>query len=97
MRGGKKEERGEEERKEKRKDESAILLLRGYTQLRAREREREESSRPGTRGSSQIVDGVGSMLVTGPPDPGVALTHLFADLWLGVVSPADFYHGQKLS
>lgn len=36
------------------------------------------------------------MLVTGPPDPGVALTHLFADLWLGVVSPTDFYHGQKL-
>lgn len=47
-------------------------------------------------GSSQIVDGVGSMLVTGPPDPGVALTHPFADLWLGVVS-TDFYRGQKLS
>lgn len=43
------------------------------------------------------MDGVGSMLVTGPPDPGVALTHLFADLWLGVVSPTDFYHGQKLA
>lgn len=62
---------------------------------RKREREREKVCVLGG-GSSQIVDGVGSMLVTGPPDPGVALTHPFADLWLGVVS-TDFYRGQKLS
>lgn len=85
--------------KEKREGRvSHSLLLRGwvYTQLRAKERERMRVSWD-TRLVPNRMDGVGSMLVTGPPDPGVALTHLFADLWLGVVSPTDFYHGQKLA
>lgn len=85
--------------KEKREGRvSHSLLLRGwvYTQLRAKERERMRVSWD-TRLVPNRMDGVGSMLVTGPPDPGVALTHLFADLWLGVVSATDFYHGQKLA
>lgn len=64
----------------------------GYTQLR--ESVLGHDARPKSS-TSVVVTGVGSMLVT-EPDPGVALTHLFADLWLGVVSPRDFYRARAI-